>query len=139
MPPGAFLLSLDANLNMARTVLVTGAYGFIGRNVARHFAKAGWVVTGIGHGSWAREEWRKWGISEWHTADITTETLLTYAGSPEVIVHCAGSGSVRFSMTHPLQDFQRTVGTAVAVLEFVRLHAQQAPRLPVQRRGVWGG
>lgn len=123
---------------MPGTVLVTGAYGFIGRNVAKHFANAGWVVVGIGHGSWAREEWRQWGISEWHTADITADALLTYAGSPEVIVHCAGSGSVGFSMTHPHQDFQRTVGTAVAVLEFARLHAPQARVVYPSSAGVYG-
>jgi len=134
----AFLLLLGASLNMLGTALVTGAYGFIGRNVAKHFANAGWIVAGIGHGSWAREEWRQWGISEWHTADITTEALLTYAGSPDVIVHCAGSGSVGFSMTHPQQDFQRTVGTAVAVLEFVRLHAPQTRIVYPSSAGVYG-
>lgn len=123
---------------MSGTVLVTGAYGFVGRNVAKQFANAGWAVVGIGHGSWARAEWRQWGISEWHAADITTDALLTYAGSPEVIVHCAGSGSVGFSVTHPQQDFQRTVGTTVAVLEFARLHATQARLVYPSSAGVYG-
>ena len=123
---------------MSKTALVTGAYGFIGRNVAKHFANAGWVVVGMGHGSWAREEWRQWGISEWHTSDITSDALLTYARSPEVIVHCAGSGSVGFSMTHPHQDFQRTVATTIAVLEFVRLHVPQARVVYPSSAGVYG-
>ncbi len=123
---------------MPRTVLVTGAYGFIGRNVAKHSANAGCQVVGIGHGSWAREEWRQWGISEWHATDITTDALLTYAGLPEVIVHCAGSGSVGFSMIHPHQDFQRTVDATVAVLEFVRLHAPQARVVYPSSAGVYG-
>jgi UDP-glucose 4-epimerase len=123
---------------MAATVLVTGAYGFVGRNVAKQFAGAGWTVVGIGHGSWARAEWRQWGISEWHTADITIDALLTYAGSPDVIVHCAGSGSVGFSLTHPQQDFERTVDTTVAVLEFVRLHAPHARVVYPSSAGVYG-
>jgi UDP-glucose 4-epimerase len=69
------------------------------------------------------EEWQKWGISEWHSADITLESLITYAGEPDVIVHCAGSGSVGFSISHPYQDFQRTVATTQTVLEFARLYA----------------
>jgi len=68
---------------MTKRVLITGAYGFIGRHVARHFAAAGWLVTGLGHGSWTQGEWRQWGIAEWHAADITLESLLTYAGQPD--------------------------------------------------------
>ncbi len=123
---------------MSKTVLVTGACGFIGRNVARHFANAGWLVVGMGHGSWAREEWRQWGIAEWHTADITADALLICAGSPDVIVHCAGSGSVGFSMTHPLQDFQLTVATTIAVLEFVRLHLPKSRVVFPSSAGVYG-
>ena len=107
---------------MASTALVTGAHGFLGRYVARQLARDNWRVIGLGHGSWARDEWKVWGIAEWHCADIALETLLIYAGEPDVIVHCAGSGSVGFSMTHPYQDFQRTVATALAVLEYARLY-----------------
>ena len=123
---------------MSKTLLVTGAFGFIGRNVAKHFANAGWTVVGIGHGSWTRKEWRQWGISDWHTTDVTPDALLTYAGSPEAVIHCAGSGSVGFSMTHPLQDFQRTVMTTIAVMEFVRLHAPQAHVVLPSSAGVYG-
>lgn len=119
-------------------MLVTGAYGFIGRNVARHFASAGWFVIGIGNGSWAEDEWRQWGISEWHVAAITTDALLSHAATPEVIVHCAGGGSVGFSMEHPRQDFQRTVDTTVAVLEFARLHAPRARIVYPSSAGVYG-
>lgn len=123
---------------MTKRVLITGAYGFIGRHVARHFAAAGWLVTGIGHGSWVRGEWGQWGIAEWHTADITLESLLTYAGQPDVVVHCAGSGSVGFSMRNPYQDFQRTVTTTAALLEFVRLYAASARVVYPSSGAVYG-
>lgn len=123
---------------MVKTALVTGAYGFIGRYVARRLTRDGWRVIGLGHGSWTREEWQKWGVAEWHSADITLETLITYASEPDVIVHCAGSGSVGFSMTHPYQDFQRTVATTLAVLEFARLYAPQARVAYPSSAGVYG-
>lgn len=123
---------------MAKTALVTGAYGFIGRHVARQLARAEWRVIGQGHGAWVRDEWQAWGIDEWHSAEITLETLITYAGEPEVIVHCAGSGSVAFSMTHPYQDFQRTVATTLTVLEYARLYAPRARVIYPSSAGVYG-
>jgi UDP-glucose 4-epimerase len=123
---------------VARTALVTGGYGFLGRHVARQLARDNWRVIGLGHGSWARDEWKIWGIAEWHSADIVTETLMTYAGEPDVIVHCAGSGSVGFSMTHPYQDFQRTVATTLAILEYARLYAPQACIAYPSSAGVYG-
>jgi len=123
---------------MSRPVLVTGAYGFIGRHVALALASEGHTVTGLGHGTWTRDEWRKWGIHEWHALDITLENLVTYAGKPVIVIHCAGSGSIAFSATHPHQDFQRTVSTTAAVLEFVRLHAIDASVVYPSSAAVYG-
>lgn len=123
---------------MARPVLITGAYGFIGRHVARVLAAEGLTIIGIGHGAWSREQWRKWGISEWHAADVNFDNLVTHAGLPQAVVHCAGSGTVGFSATHPHQDYQRTVATTAAVLEFVRLYAKDAAVVYPSSAAVYG-
>ena len=123
---------------MAELALVTGAYGFVGRHVARALAARGAHVIGIGHGSWGRDEWRRWGVAEWHTADVSVDTLTTHAGEPDLVIHCAGSGSVAFSMTHPLQDWQRTVGTTLAVLEYLRLQRPAARLVIPSSAGVYG-
>lgn len=106
----------------ACNILVTGAFGFVGRHVSRACARAGHAVRGIGHGSWTRAEWREWGLTDWHTSDVTLDAIVSYSGEPSIIVHCAGSGSVGFSMSNPEQDFDRTVVTTREVLEYVRLH-----------------
>jgi UDP-glucose 4-epimerase len=105
---------------MDGTILVTGAYGFLGRHVARFFSRKGYTVLGIGHGEWAKSEWEQWGLSEWKCSDVNSGALKGLDATPSTIVHCAGSGSVSFSIDDPIADFERTVVTTAHVLEYVR-------------------
>src|SRR5664279_2015724 len=109
-----------------RTILITGAQGFIGRHVARAAALRGDRVVGIGLGEWTEETWRKWGLSAWHEVELTVENLVSCAVVPDVVVHCAGSASVGFSIENPAQDFRNTVSTTLEVLEYMRTHAPDA-------------
>jgi UDP-glucose 4-epimerase len=118
--------------------LVTGAHGFVGRHLARALANDGFEVGAIGHGLWGREECRKWGIADWHLGDVTIEALSTYGGGPDIIFHCAGSGSVAFSMTNPYQDFQRSVATTHSVLEYIRTVCNAAVLVLPSSAAVYG-
>lgn len=120
------------------SALVIGAYGFVGRHVARALARRGVGVAAIGHGAWGRGEWRDWGIADWHQADITLETLKTYGGTPDAIFHCAGSGAVTFSMSHPFQDFERTVTTTLAILEYMRTERYNSVLVLPSSAAVYG-
>ena len=121
-----------------KRVIVTGAAGFIGRHVTRRFAEAGWFVVGIGHGTWSPEEARAWGLAEWHAADISFDAFSNSGSSPNAIVHCAGSGSVGYSLTHPFQDFHRSTTTIAATLEYARLHAPEARVVYLSSAAVYG-
>lgn len=123
---------------MAKTALVTGGHGFMGRHVARAIASQGIEVIAIGHGSWSEGEWRDWGISRWHTADVTIGTMFRHAGTPDTIFHCAGSGSVGYSLTNPYQDYQRTVETTLAVLEYMRTVGHQPSLVLPSSAAVYG-
>jgi UDP-glucose 4-epimerase len=92
----------------------------------------------LGHGAWSQDEWRRWGLSDWRTTDVTLDALVTYGGQPDLMVHCAGGASVTQSMAYPYQDFQRTVATTAAVLEYARLHAKSARVVLVSSAGVYG-
>jgi UDP-glucose 4-epimerase len=115
------------------TALVLGASGFIGRHVCAVFAQQGFRVHGVGHGHWARDEWARWGLSRWVSADIHLESLgEAAAGSaPRALVHCAGSGSVAYSYAAPLDDYHRSVSSTAALLEFARQHGSDHPRVVV--------
>jgi UDP-glucose 4-epimerase len=119
-------------------MVVTGANGFLGRYVARRFAREGYRVLGIGHGEWSREEWELWGLSEWHRADVTLRTLKQYAGSPSAIIHCAGSGSVAFSLENPLAAFESTIVATAHVLEYIRLYAPSCRVVYPSSASVYG-
>jgi UDP-glucose 4-epimerase len=118
------------------TVLITGAAGFIGRHVAVEYAKRGMRVIGMGRGDWA--DWKQYGFSEWHQCEVTLDSLITYAGSPDVIVHCAGGSSVGLSVEKPYQDFIQTVNTMAQILEFMRLHAPLAKLVYPSSAAVYG-
>jgi len=102
-------------------VLVTGAYGFLGRNVAKHFKQQGSHVTGIGHGKWYPDEYNSWGIDDWYETTITFEALLNINKKFDYIIHCGGSGAVSFSNANPYEDFQKSVQSTLSLLEFIRL------------------
>lgn len=114
-----------------RVVLVLGAAGFVGRHVCRVLAGHGYSVFGVGHGTWTENEWRESGLSRWLAADISLESLyqLTNGIQPQFIVHCGGSGTVSYSYTNPLADFQRATQSTALALEWIRLNCPNTCRL----------
>jgi UDP-glucose 4-epimerase len=77
-------------------------------------------------------------MAEWHAADISFDALSNSGPSPSVIVHCAGSGSVGYSLSHPFQDFLRGTSTIAATLEYARLHAPEARIVYLSSAAVYG-
>lgn len=104
-----------------KQILITGAFGFLGRHTARKFQqKGGYYITGIGHGKWDIHEYHQWGLNEWHNSTITFESLINLRKKFDVIVHCGGSGSVAFSFENPYEDFQKTAQSTLSILEYIR-------------------
>jgi UDP-glucose 4-epimerase len=115
---------------MRPIAVVLGAAGFIGRHVCREFHRNGYRVHGVGHGSWSEEARLDWGVSHWTEGDIDRRSLTEAAAGfqPQVLIHCAGSGSVSLSYSAPLEDYQRTVHSTTEMLEYARL-AANTPRI----------
>jgi UDP-glucose 4-epimerase len=56
----------------------------------------------------------------------------------ECIVHCAGNGSVGYSISNPLQDFNKTVQSTADLLEYVRLTGCEPLIVYPSSAGVYG-
>lgn len=103
-----------------RSVLVTGGFGFLGRACARTFQARGYRVVGIGHGAWSAEAAAAHGYDRWVEGDVSLADLSALGDPFDVVAHCASNGSVPYSLTHPLEAFQRTVGSTAELLEHLR-------------------
>ncbi len=119
-------------------ILITGAYGFLGRHVATLFKQKGCTVVGIGHGHWGSENPEDFGVDEWIEADVDQAGLSHVTGRIDCIIHCAGGSSVGHSVNHPLMEFQRTVDSTMNVLEFLRIEQPSAKLIYPSSAAVYG-
>lgn len=120
---------------------VTGAHGFIGRHLSQYLALCGWRVAGIGHGAWAQNEARAWGVDYWLNGGVGIANLVQLQrewGIPEVVFHLAGGSSVGGALANPLEDFRRTVVSTSELLEWLRVNARAARLVAVSSAAVYG-
>ena len=109
-----------------KKILITGAKGFLGSNVAKYFKLLGYETYGIGHGGLSVEESKEIGLDYWKKDDISIKAILEFQQTFDVIAHCGGSGSVGFSVENPYQDFKKTVDGTLEVLEYMRVYNPNA-------------
>ncbi len=122
-----------------RTVFVTGAGGFLGRHVSAGFEAVGWRAVRLGHGLNCASDESKAGLSVEGPVDAQAlSRAAALAGAPAVIVHAAGGSSVAASVADPATDFERTMGSLCAVLDFMRRQAPQARLVFLSSAAVYG-
>ena len=118
---------------MNKKILITGINGFIGQHCAQYFAKAGNTLFGIGHGELKQKTLHQ-GVS----ADVSLAALSNMKQCFDVIIHCAGSGSVGYSINNPQEDYAKNVGATREVLEYMRLYNQSAKLIFLSSPAVVG-
>lgn len=123
---------------MNRTVLVTGGFGFLGRAVGRTFKARGCRVVGIGHGAWTDAEARAHGFDVWRQSDVSLVGLAALDGPYDLVVHCAGTGSVGFSMSNPLEAFDKTVRGTAELLDHLRRSGSAATLVYPSSAAIYG-
>jgi UDP-glucose 4-epimerase len=125
-------------VTLPSTILITGGAGFLGQACARQFHAAGWRVVGIGHGHWTIDEAHAAGFDHWVNAPVSIQVLTGLEEKLQAVAHCAGNGSVPYSLQQPLAAFENTVGTTALLLEYLRLHAPKAVVLYPSSAAVYG-
>lgn len=111
---------------------VTGAGGFIGGHVAAALERSGWRVAALGRKS-PPDPWPQGALRREGLADV-----VEVAGTPEVVVHCAGTGSVRAAEADPEAERLRTVGGLIEVLSFMSELAPGARLILLSSAAVYG-
>jgi UDP-glucose 4-epimerase len=124
-----------------KTVLITGARGFIGRHLAKRLGGQGIRVLGLGHGGWTEDEHRQFGIAKWGNGDVTRQNLSVLSagtGGIDSIIHLAGGSSVGPSLSAPEEDFRRTVLSTIELLEWIRTASPATSMVFASSAAVYG-
>jgi UDP-glucose 4-epimerase len=109
-----------------KTILITGARGFIGRSVSKFYKSIGFHTYGIGHGHMSTDDCLDIGLDYWNKSEVTINSIRKINVKFDLIVHCAGGGSVGFSVENPYKDFKKTVDSTLEILEYIRIYNNNA-------------
>jgi UDP-glucose 4-epimerase len=128
--------------NVRPLAWVTGATGFLGRNVALALAKQGYDVAGfVRHSDLNVELTSGWGFRFIEHGPFDAQLLrraVEHAGPPVVVFHAIGSGSVAQADADPGADKQRTLRTTECLLEKLAQTAPQARLIYPSSAAVYG-
>jgi UDP-glucose 4-epimerase len=121
-----------------KTVLVTGAAGFLGRHLAQHFASEGWRVIGVDRP--AMQDGAAGDSGRYFSMLLPSPALheVLRETEPDLCLHGAGLASVPASMEDPASDFHGNAVLTFELLEALRRHAPRCVFMLLSSAAVYG-
>lgn len=98
-----------------KKILITGAEGFIAINLATFLSKKNFKIFGIGNKKHAKKISNKFGYDLLLNKKIELKNLKKEFKEIDLIIHCAGSGSVGLSNQ---ENYKKNYLTTKAILDF---------------------
>jgi UDP-glucose 4-epimerase len=108
---------------MPERILVTGGGGFLGSHICHYFGQRGHSFAAIDRVPAPTETADIYpNLSHFHTMPLPDKRFIAILQEfqPSLLIHCAGSASVPYSMEHPYEDFQQAAGVTSFLLETLR-------------------
>ena len=100
-----------------KSILITGAGGFIGSRATIFFKGLGYDTYGLGHkGLFSVEP----DLYNWRERDISVSAILEFGKDFDAIVHCGGGASIKYSLENTSEDYKKTVEGTLEVLEYMK-------------------
>jgi UDP-glucose 4-epimerase len=119
-----------------KTILITGASGFVGSWLADEAIKAGYKIIGIDiHGPLRPQIWSGFATASCETVDL--EDLLQGI-TLDAVCHLAGGASVASSVSNPYGDFSSLLPGTARLSLFLARHQPRARFLLFSSAAVYG-
>jgi nucleoside-diphosphate-sugar epimerase len=117
-----------------KSVLVLGSEGFIGSYVVNIGLFLGYDLTGI---DILERSIIKYRYIKFSQLDLEIERFLV-DNQFDLIINCAGSGDVPFSLENPIIDFEKNSRFVICILEAIRKYCPNARFIHLSSAAVYG-
>lgn len=125
-----------------KSVLITGATGFLGSYISKYFANANNRLTLVGRFSAHKEIDlnKKYGNDQVYNMTFPNDLFnaIMKNNQPDILIHCAGTASVADSMGNPYGDFLNSVAASAAVFDSARRYSPNCRLIIMSSASVYG-
>ena len=126
---------------MSERILVTGAGGFLGSHICHYFGQRGHSIAAIDRVPAPSETAALYpNLRSFSTLKLpdTRFSAIIQEFQPALLIHCAGSASVPYSMQEPYDDFQQAAGVTAFILETLRNYMPSCHFVFLSSAAVYG-